>query len=53
MLARAIRLTENLTLLSLLTASSLAMQLASRREKRRARAELTAAWPFGYAEAER
>ena len=53
MLGRAIRLTENLALLSILTASSLAMQLASRREKRRARAELTAAWPLGYAEAER
>ncbi|HEU5059138.1 MAG TPA: hypothetical protein VFU21_21545 [Kofleriaceae bacterium] len=50
MLARTIRLTENLALLSLLTASSLAMQLAALRERRRARAELTAAWPPGHAE---
>lgn len=50
MLGRAIRLTENLALLSLLTASSLAMQLAALREKRRARVELAAAWPFGHAE---
>jgi len=50
MLARAIRLTENLALLSLLTASSLAMQLAALREKRRTRAELSAAWPLGHAE---
>jgi hypothetical protein len=53
MLARTIRLTENLALLSLLTASSLAMQLAAMREKRRSRAELADAWPLGYAEAER
>src|SRR6185503_16194611 len=39
MLARAIRLTENLALLSLLTASSVAMQLAALREKRRCRDE--------------
>jgi hypothetical protein len=50
MLARTIRLTENLALLSLLTASSLAMQLAALRERRRARAELSAAWPLGHAE---
>jgi hypothetical protein len=52
MLARALRLTENLALLSLLTASSLAMQLAAMREKRRATSELRAAWPLGYAETE-
>lgn len=52
MLARALRLTENLALLSLLTASSLAMQLAAMREKRRARSELATAWPLGYAETE-
>jgi hypothetical protein len=50
MLARAVRLTENLALLSLLTASSLAMQLAALREKRRARDELAAAWPLGHGE---
>lgn len=52
MLARTIRLTENLALLSLLTASSLAIQLAALREKRRSRAELTSAWPLGWAEGE-
>ena len=52
MLARAVRLTENLALLSLLTASSLAMQLAALRERRRTRLELASSWPLGYAEGE-
>jgi hypothetical protein len=46
MIARAVRLTENLAVLSLLAASSLAMHLAARRQRRQ-RADEAFTWPAG------
>jgi hypothetical protein len=49
MLRAVIRVTENLAVLSLLTASSVALHLGAARARRRARAELLTAWPGGAA----
>jgi len=49
MLTRTLRMTENLVVLSLLTASAMTMLLASNRGRRR-RLELDRAWPTGAAE---
>ena len=46
MLRRAIRLTEDLAVLSLLAASSVAMHLAARRDRQRREAR-SSAWPAG------
>jgi hypothetical protein len=48
MLRRAVRLTENLAVLSLLAASSIAMRVAARRDQRR-RDGMSSAWPAGAA----
>ena len=50
MLGRALRLSEDLAVLSLLTASAVVMHVAAARSRRRVRAELAAAWPAGAAE---